>query len=141
MDIPETIIRKVRLMINEPTTDTWTDPEIADLFPDYVCADKFGNEPDDPKWETTYNLYALASYIWQVKAARVADEFDFTADGGSFNRSQKQLMALKQASFYDSRSKAFSLHLKQYPLTSAGKFGWQDLPYKDEIDKYEENLT
>jgi len=50
-------------------------------------------------------------------------------------------MAMKQASFFESRSNALSLQMKQYPITHAGVFGWEDLPYKDEIEDYEAGLT
>lgn len=141
MTITESDIRRLRSMINEPTDETWTDYDLATLIEATACIDKYGKEPDDYGWKPTYNLYQAASELWLEKAAKVSDEFDFSADGGSFQRSQKQAMALKQAGYFESRSKALSLHLKQYPITSVGKFGWEDLEYKDDIEDYEAGLT
>lgn len=36
----------------------------------------------------SYDLYAAAADIWEMKAAHVAERFDFTADGASFKASQ-----------------------------------------------------
>ena len=36
----------------------------------------------------SYDVYAAAAEVWRMKAAAVADRFDFTADGASFKASQ-----------------------------------------------------
>jgi hypothetical protein len=36
----------------------------------------------------TYDVYAAAAEVWRLKAAEVAQRFDFTADGASFKASQ-----------------------------------------------------
>ena len=43
----------------------------------------------------TYDVYAAAAEVWRLKAAQVAQRFDFTADGASFKASQ--LVAQYQA--------------------------------------------
>ncbi len=78
--------------------------------------------------------------IWLEKASKVSDEFDFNADGGSFQRSQKQLMMLKQASYMQSRSKSLSKNMSIHPKT-VESLEYTDLPYKDEIEDYENNLS
>jgi len=141
MTVTVSDVRRLRSMINEPTDATWTDDDLMQLIEAAACMDKYGKEPDDYGWVPTYNLYQAAAELWLEKAAKVSDEFDFSADGGNFQRSQKQMMMLKQASYFESRSKALGLHLKQYPVTSAGKLGWEDLEYKDDIEDYEAGLT
>lgn len=36
----------------------------------------------------SYDVYEAAARVWEMKAAHVADRFDFTADGASFKASQ-----------------------------------------------------
>lgn len=45
----------------------------------------------------SYDLYAAAADIWEVKAAHVAERFDFTADGASFKASQLVTQYTQQA--------------------------------------------
>lgn len=141
MTVTASEIKRLRSMINEPTAATWTDYDLTQLIEAAACVDTAGNIPTDTSWVATYDIYSVASKIWLEKAAKFTDEFDFSADGGNFQRSQKQMMMLKQASYFESRSKALSLQLKQYPITHAGAFGWEDTPYKDDIDDYENDLT
>ena len=60
------------------------------------------------EWIPTYDLNAAAADIWEEKAATVADEFDFKADGGSFTRSQKEEKYLGKSRFHSSRKSAKS---------------------------------
>ena len=141
MTVTANDIKRLRSMINEPTSVTYTDADLTTLIENAAIPDNTGKFPSETDWIPTYNIYKVAADIWLEKAAKVADEFDFDADGGSFQRSQKQKMAMKQASFFESRSNALSLQMKRYPITHAGVFGWGDLPYKDEIEDYEAGLT
>jgi len=134
-------IKRLRIMVAESSESVYTNSDLEDRIEATACTDVNGKDPDDDDWVATYNIFKVASEIFLEKAANVADEFDFNADGGSFNRSQKQQMYLRQASYYESRSKALSLQMLQTPLTHLTAGGWEDLPYKDEIDDFEENLT
>lgn len=140
MTVTASDIKRLRSMINEPTATTWTDYDLTTMIEASACIDTLGNIPTDANWTATYDLYSVASKLWLEKAAKYADEFDFSADGGSFQRSQKQMMMLKQASYFESRSKALGLQLKQYPITHAPITGFEDTPYKDDIDDYESEL-
>ena len=134
-------IKRLRSMISEPIAATYTDADLTALIENAAIPDNNGQIPSEADWTPTYNIYLVASRIWLEKAAKVADEFDFGADGGNFQRSQKHAMALKQATYFESRSNALSLHMKQYPITHVSASGWEDLPYKDEIEDYEDGLT
>lgn len=140
MAVTQDDIRLLRRCIAEPTQATYTDAELKSLIEASALIDVDGHAPDEDAWIPTYDIYHVASEIWMEKSSAVADEFDFNADGGSFQRSQKMQMYLKQASYYKSRSKGLSLQMKQRPLEHLGSSGWEDLPYKDDIDDYESNL-
>ena len=141
MTVTASDVRRLRSMINEPNDTIWTDYDLTTMIEASACVDVEGNNPTDSDWTATYDLYKVASDLWLEKAAKFSDEFDFSSDGGNYQRSQKHQMMLKQSSYYSSRSKSLALMLKQHPVTHAPITGWVDMPYKDEIDEYEEDLT
>lgn len=134
-------ITRLRRYIAEPTEANYTNTELAMLIEASALADVDGNTPGQPEWQPTYDMFRVASDIWLEKSSAVADEFDFTADGGSFQRSQKVAQYIRQSTYYKSRSKASSLQMKQRPLENLSKRGWEDSDYKDWIEEYEEGLT
>ena len=78
--------------------------ELDDLLEQYALIDIEGREPTDPDWEGTWNLRNAAAEGWRWKAARVANQFDFTTDGGMSNIKRGQLHAhcLKMVEMYAS---------------------------------------
>lgn len=54
----------------------------------------------DP-WLGAYNLNAAAADLWRMKAAAVAQDFDFGADGGTYQRDQVSAHCLEMAARYD----------------------------------------
>jgi hypothetical protein len=56
---------------------------------------------------SAYNLYAAAADVLEILASRKASEFDFTADGASFSRSQAVKQLRDQASAYRDRAGAW----------------------------------
>lgn len=55
------------------------------------------------RWLPSYDLNAAAAEGWRWRAAKVADAYDFSTDGQSFDRSQLQAHALKMADYYAAR--------------------------------------
>jgi len=134
-------VKRLRRMIAEPTNVVYTDNELIDLIESRPSVDSNGLYPDDSDWTPTYDLFLVASNIWLEKASSVSDEFDFHADGGTFQREQKHKMALKQSTYYASRSKGYNLKMRQDPMTTTVRSGYEDLPYKDDIDDFESSLV
>ena len=134
-------IRRLRRMIAEPTDTIYTDTDLSNIIKSKPTIDSDGLYPDDSSWTPTYDLFLAASEIWMEKASDVSDEFDFHADGGTFQREQKHKMALKQASYYASRSKGYNLKMKQDPMTNLSSVGYEDIEYKDNIDDFESSLV
>jgi len=90
-------VAQLRRLVDESGTDTYSDGLLAEYVERYPLVDSAGYEPDDDDWTETYDLYAAAADILFEKAAVVADEFDFDADGATFNMSQKHRSYLAQA--------------------------------------------
>lgn len=53
-----------------------------------------------------YDIDAAAAEIWRMKAAQVADSFDFSTDNHSVKKSQVYEHCLKMANYYEQRSGA-----------------------------------
>jgi len=53
-----------------------------------------------------YDINGAAADAWDIKAAKYADGFDFSADGASFSRSQRVAQAERQARLF--RANSFS---------------------------------
>lgn len=61
-----------------------------------LVVDADGNGPLDADYTETYDLYAAAGTAWEEKAAMTAEGFDFSAEGGSFTRSQHYRHCVEQ---------------------------------------------
>ena len=70
-------------------------------------------ENDD--WVDTYDLHAAAADIWDEKAAGVAEDFDFRADGGQYSRSQVVEQYERRARYHRNRRAPKTHTLHMYP--------------------------
>lgn len=122
----EQIVR-LRRMTGETTDNTYTDGDISEIIERYPLLDGLGRSPliesdddpsvleENPDWEATYDLNAAAADIWAEKASALATEFDFSAGGQSFQRSQAHAMCMRQSAYYRSRRSASSVRLQPTP--------------------------
>lgn len=126
-------IAQVRRMVAEPTTATYSDDAIAAYIEAHWLIDTNGREPYltnnglgstvapliNLLWVPTYDLNAAAADIWEEKAATLAANYDFNADGASHGLSQKHKQAMDQARYYRSRRRPGSIHQHVWPRTPA----------------------
>jgi hypothetical protein len=108
-------IAQLRRMVNEPTTTTYSDADLQGYIETYPTVDENGEAPRvestttfgemmaNPDWTATYDLHAAAAAIWEEKASPGAQNYDFSADGGSYSRSQAFEQAMKMVRFHLSR--------------------------------------
>lgn len=110
-------IARLRRMVGEPdSSTTYTDDDLTTYIEEYPLIDERGEAPytwdtstepptedENDDWIATYDLNAAAADIWEEKAAGLAQDYDFKADGASFSRSQAYEQYLKQARYYRSR--------------------------------------
>ncbi|MEM4406543.1 MAG: hypothetical protein QXS68_05805 [Candidatus Methanomethylicaceae archaeon] len=97
------------------TADEYSDSEIELIINQYPLPDSNGKLPNETGWTPRYDLNAAAADIWSERAAGLSSEYDFEADGASFQRSQKYEHAMKQARYYRSRCSTQTIQLKPYP--------------------------
>lgn len=103
MSATAAMIADVRRMTAEPTTTTYSDAQITNFIEDYPMLDDDGIAPDEDDWTARYNLNLAAADIWEEKAAAVAENFDYSAEGSSFRLSQKVQHYLEMAKAMRSR--------------------------------------
>ena len=65
-----------------------TAPELIQCVEAARRADSAGLAPGAAGWVPTFDLWAGAALGWELKAAKVAGAFDFSAGGESYSRSQ-----------------------------------------------------
>lgn len=97
-------IARLRRMVAEPTdAGGYLDVVLAAAIERYPLLDADGYDSTDADWVATYDLNSAAAEVWQEKAAALTGNFDFSADGASFSRSQAHAQAAKQARYYAAR--------------------------------------
>ena len=111
-------IAQLRRMVSESSTTTYSDALLGEMAEKYPIIDADGYFPDDDDWTATYDLNAAAADIWAEKGAAVVGNFDFSADGASFSRSQEFDMATRMAAFYRSRRNVKALRMMASPKES-----------------------
>ena len=102
-------IARFRRMIAESGTATYTDSLLVTAISGYPLPDVTGEWPLDTQgsantdWTPTYDLANAAASVWEEKAASVAGNFDFTADGATFHKAQVAQQYSAQARKWRSR--------------------------------------
>jgi len=103
----------------------------ADEFPEmpqaaveqivHRCArqDSHGRLPTDPNWDETYDVYAATATVFEVKAARVANRFDFSTDGQRLDRSQMAAHFMAMARMWRARTAGV---ISKQPPSDMGMF-------------------
>lgn len=130
------MIAEVRRKVAEPTTTTYSDALLTSIIEVYPLPDANGLEPDDTLWAGAWDLNRAAADVWDEKAATVAADFDFAADGGDYKRSQLYTQYVQSARRYRAMRQTGALELIAHPrpLGAVRLNGWiGNLP---EIDEY-----
>ena len=114
------LIAQLRRMTAEPlTSDTYTQSELSAVIARYPLPDSLGRIPTATLWAGAWDLNRAAADIWDEKASLLATDFDFSADGGDYKRSQAHAQMLAMASRYRSRRATSALVLVATPPPEA----------------------
>lgn len=120
-------IADLRRMVAEPTTTTYSDALLTSIIERYPMTDEQGESPftlssavppvhvANTEWMPTYDLNSAAGDIWMEKAGLAAANFDFSADGGNYSRSQGHAHCKSMARFFLSRRSLKVVNLKTSP--------------------------
>lgn len=145
MTVTAAQISEVRRKTAEPTATTYSDSILTDYIGRYPLADELGTEPYtwtgtgadaeksyDTAWIPTYDLNAAAADIWDEKAAAVAANYDFSADGGNYQRSQQYEMCQKMAKHYRARMSMRTIRQIKSPEEANSLSGFSTVNYLNE---------
>ena len=124
-------IARLRRMVSEPETTTYSDVVLAEYIERYPLLDERGQEPytwdtatqpptqdANEDWIVTYDLHAAAADVWEEKAAVVAGDFAFSADGGNYSRDQVYQQFMGQCRFHRGRRAPQSMRAHSWPEES-----------------------
>lgn len=123
-----TQIARIRRMTNEPTETTYDDDAITEYIEYYPLVDARGQPPtiestttpgtldENPDWIATYDLNAAAADIWAEKSSILSQDFDYSADGGQYARSQAYEQAMKQSRYYRARRSMTTITQSPVPV-------------------------
>ena len=121
-------IARIRRITNEPTEVTYDDDLVTDYIEAYPLVDARGEVPwvestttpgsleENPDWTATYDLAAAAADIWAEKASALAGDYDFSADGGNYRRSQAFEQYMKAHRYWRSRRSVKTITMVPVPL-------------------------
>lgn len=109
-------IAQLRRMTGLVASTDYSDATLEAYIETYPLKDERGEEPytwdtstspphqdTNVEWIATYDLNAAAADVWDERAATVAQDFDFSADGGNYSRSQVAAQYQERARYYRSR--------------------------------------
>jgi len=130
-------IERLRRMVDEPDDTTYDDDALTDYIERYPLVDELGEEAytwdtstqpptqeENDDWIATYDLNAAAADIWEEKAATVAEDFDFSADGGRYSRSQAYEHYMKMAARYRSKRAMGTISAVKWPKETGADTRW-----------------
>ena len=134
MSATEAMRVRLRRMVDEPTITPYSHAMLDTIIEMYPLLDALGTDPQEvdftttpptiserADWIPTYCLHSAAAEIWSEKAAAIAEDFDFKADGGAYSRSQKYLQYLGKARYHNSRRSAKTITLYVEPRVIASE--------------------
>lgn len=120
-------IQRLRKMVAEDDSATYSDEELAAYIERYPRTDAGGYEPFldatvypaqqvvNPDWTETYDLAAAAADVWSEKAGAAASRFNFTTDGQTFNVQQIHENCLRMARHFAARRSPSTVTLRSAP--------------------------
>lgn len=123
-------LSRLRRMIAEPGTATYTDSLLVTAISNYPLPDVTGQWPltiygsVNTSWTATYDLAAAAADIWEEKAAGVATYYSFTADGASYQKLEVAKTYEREARKWRSRRSPGNHESQVYPRGTADYATW-----------------
>ena len=109
------LINRLRRLTAESASETYTDEDLTAYLETYPLADADGYVSTDTAWAGNWDINQAAADIWQEKAALLATDFDFAADGGDYKRSQAYQQTLAIARMFRARRQSGTLTMIATP--------------------------
>lgn len=138
MSVTAAMLADLRRMVAEPDdAHGYDDATLTAILDDYPLLDERGEAPytwdtsttppsqdANEDWVARYDLHAAAARIWEEKATDKAHLYDFSADGGRFNRSQMFEQAMQMARYHNARRAPKTIRAFAWPPPSGSARDW-----------------
>lgn len=80
------VVTRVTSLVAASSRPVLTGDDVKASIMAHPKVDQYGVYADQEGWEATWDTYAAVAELWGIKAGRVAGDFNFQADGGSFSK-------------------------------------------------------
>jgi hypothetical protein len=110
-----TAIEKLELMLANDKEPILEPDVIAQLLEDHRTVDSEGFYPYETEWTPTYKLNAAAAAGWELKATRVATDYNIQLEGRTMNRGEMMENFLRLARQFRRRAGVTSIALGEVP--------------------------
>jgi hypothetical protein len=106
MALPEpdaAVVARVTSLAAASARPTLTTTEVLDAIKGHPLVDRYGLTAEEADWTQTWDLNAILSELWGVKAGKVAGDFNFSADDARYDKGEVLKNCLEMESLYASR--------------------------------------
>lgn len=110
-----TMINRLRRLTGESASETYTDADLTECLERYPLADADGYVSTDTAWAGNWDINQAAADVWEEKATFMVADFDFSADGGDYKRSQAYQQTLAIARMFRARRQSGTLTMIATP--------------------------
>lgn len=97
-------LARLRVMAAADQRPVLSTEDLDTILTAYSTVDADGRLVTDAGWVGTYDLNGAAGEAWRAKAARVAGDFTFSADGASYSKGEVMANCLQMAAEYAGKS-------------------------------------
>jgi hypothetical protein len=106
MALPEPsaeVVARVQSLAAASQRPTLTADEVTAAIKAHPMMDRDGYTADEGVWTQTWDLNAILSELWGVKAGKVAGDFNFSADDARYDKGEVLKNCLEMEALYASR--------------------------------------
>jgi hypothetical protein len=93
-------VTRVTSLVAADRRPVLTEAEVVASIQGHPMLDADGLSPEDSGWTQTWNLYAILAELWDMKAGKVAGDFNFKADGGDYSKGDVMAHCLAMSAQY-----------------------------------------
>lgn len=97
------VVARVSSLAAATSRPTLTADEVLAAIVSRPMVDREGITADDPSWTQTWDLNGALSELWGAKAAKVAGDFNFSADDARYDKGTVMANCLAMEALYASR--------------------------------------
>lgn len=98
------VVDRVKSLAAAGERPALTDAEVITAIRNHPRLDADGRLADDPDWTQLWDVYAIVSELWGLKAGKVAGDFNFSADDGRYDKGAVMANCLAMEAHYGAKA-------------------------------------